>query len=333
MNETFVPAPDARLPWHAATWARFAGSSARDSVAHALLIHGEGGLHKLHLGRQIGRALLCASPVEDGQACGRCKSCLLLRAGTHPDWIEVTPEDSAVIKIDQIRALSERLSMRPQIAQRQVAIIWPAERMNPAASNALLKTLEEPAGDTHLLLVCDRIGRLSATIRSRCQRLPVAPLAGTEGDAALSAVAKVDVLRAHAALSLSNGDPEAALSVLQAAVWTEWLQLAERLRQLAAGTLAAGAFGALYAKDGGRLLQRWSELIGFATRAEPVGIAPLDALSGLTSAGEMSRLLPLATQLERARGLLGSGVREDLLVYELSCRWAELSMSKRDRRA
>ena len=87
---------------------------------------------------------------------------------------------------DQIRALSERLSMRPQIGERQVALIFPAERMNSAAANALLKTLEEPTPDTHLLLVADRIGQLPATIRSRCQRLPVAPVSDDEGIAALA---------------------------------------------------------------------------------------------------------------------------------------------------
>lgn len=318
-----------RLSWHEPCFARFAASHARDGVAHALLIHGEGGLFKLHLARQIGHALLCARPAADGYACGSCKPCLLLRAGTHPDWIEVAPEDSAVIKIDQIRGLSERLSMRPQIGERQVALIFPAERMNVAAANALLKTLEEPTPDTHLLLVSDRIGKLSATIRSRCQRLPVAPVHGGDATAEVAALAGVDVARAHAALELGHGDPEAALGLLEANAWKEWVELAERLARLAAGTLSPGAFAAFYPKDGIRLLQRWSALIAFGMRGNGVGTAALDALTNLTSRMEMSRLLPLATQLERARGLLGSGVREDLLVYDLSCRWAELSTQER----
>ena len=98
-----------------------------------------------------------------GSACGHCHSCLLYQAGNHPDWTEIQPVESAFIRIDQIRELSGRLSMRLQIAQRQVALLWPAEQMN-AASSMLLKTLEEPAADTHLLLVSDRAGRLSATI-------------------------------------------------------------------------------------------------------------------------------------------------------------------------
>ena len=322
-----------RLSWHASCFARFAASHARDGVAHALLIHGEGGLFKLHLARQIGHALLCARPAADGHACGGCKPCLLLRAGNHPDWIEVTPEDSAVIKIDQIRGLSERLSKRPQIGERQVALIFPAERLNVAAANALLKTLEEPTPDTHLLLVSDRMGKLSATIRSRCQRLPVAPVQGPEVTAEVAALAKVDLARAQAALELGHGDPEAALSLAEASTWKEWVELAERLARLATGGLSPGAFAGFYPKDGVRLLQRWSALIAFGMRGSSVGTPALDALTGLTSRMEMSRLMPLATQLEWARGLLGSGVREDLLVYDLSCKWAELSNQERERRA
>jgi DNA polymerase-3 subunit delta' len=325
--------PTTHLPWHHSAWSRFANSIARDSVAHALLVHGEGGLHKVHLARQFGHALLCSEVGADAHACGRCKSCLLLRAGTHPDWLEITNVDSAVIKIDQIRALSERLSMRPQIGERQVALIFPAERMNSAAANALLKTLEEPTPDTHLLLVADRIGQLAATIRSRCQRLAVAPVGDAAGLSALATLAGVDVTRARAALALAHGDPEAAQALLEPANFAQISEVGARLSKLARGELSASAFAALYARNAAQLLLSWSALIGFAMRAEPLSLPVFDDLVRLTSSVEMSRLLPLATQLERARGLLGSGVREDLLVYELSCRWAELQSQERDRRA
>ncbi len=321
------------LPWHAQAWGRFGNALARGAVAHGLLIHGEGGLHKTQLARRMGQSLLCAAPDAEANACGRCKSCLLLKAGTHPDWVEVSPVESAVIKIDQVRALSERLSMRPQIAARQVAMLLPAERMNVAASNALLKTLEEPSGDTHLLLVADRVGRLSATIRSRCQRLPVAPVAGAEGIAEFAAWAGVALPSAASALAISHGDPEAAVQILAPGAWAEWTQLAEQLVDIASGRLAPTQFFALHAKDGARMLERWSGLIAVAMNAEGLDVPELDKLVRLTSRVEMSRLAPLATQLERARSMLGSGVREDLLIYELSCRWAELHSTGRERSA
>ena len=310
------------LPWHADVWRRLGQGFAREQVAHALLIHGEGGLHKVHLGRQIAQGLLCASP-RGPQACGGCRGCLLFAAGNHPDFVEVHPVDSAVIKIDQVRELSARLSMRPQIARRQVALLWPAETMNSAASNALLKTLEEPAGDTHLLLLADRIGRLSATIRSRCQRLPLVGAVDAEAIAAVAELAAVQSARAKAALILTGGDPESALATLAPESWASFSTLTQRLIDLAQGRYDASAFAAAYRGDGTLLLQRWSRLIALAVHAERLGSEPFDAFVGLTSRWEMSTLLPLATQLESARGLIGSGVREDLLVYDLAVRWAE----------
>ncbi len=310
------------LPWHAAAWQRLAAGVERGQIAHALLIHGEGGLHKLQLGRQIAQGLLCESP-RAAMACGRCRGCTLYLAGNHPDWVEVCPVDSAVIKIDQIRELSARLSMRPQIARRQVALLWPAEQMNSAAANALLKTLEEPAADTHLLLLAERIGRLPATIRSRCQRLPLVARDDTDSVDAVAAMAGADAQRSRVALALAGGDPEMAIAILQPGIFDDWSTLAQRLIELARGGLDPSAFATVAKGEGALLLQRWSRLIALAVRGERLGSGAFDAWIDLTSRMEMSTLLPLATQLERARGLAGTGVREDLLIHDLAARWSQ----------
>jgi DNA polymerase-3 subunit delta' len=314
--------PDPNFPWHAAAWQRLAAGAERGQIAHALLIHGEGGLHKLQLGRQIGQGLLCEAP-RSARACGHCRGCLLYLAGNHPDWVEVHPVDSAVIKIDQIRELSSRLSMRPQIAQRQVALVWPAEQMNSAAANALLKTLEEPAADTHLLLLADRIGRLPATIRSRCQRLPLVAHDDAATVDAVAAIAAADAVRSRVALALAGGDPEMAIANLRPGIFGELSTLTQRLIDLARGALDPTAFAMVGKGEGALLLQRWSRLIALAVRGERLGSEPFDAWIDLTSRVEMSTLLPLATQLERARGLAGSGVREDLLIQDLAARWSQ----------
>ena len=309
-----------RLPWHASALARLRTSFANGQVAHALLIHGEGGLHKRHLGRQIVQALLCQAPTGP-IACGHCRGCLLYLSGNHPDAIEVHPLDSAVIKVDQIRDLSARLAMRPQVARRQVALLWPAEQMNAAAANALLKTLEEPSEDTHLLLLAERIGRLPATIRSRCQRLPLTSVeAGADW---LASSAKVDLRQAQAALALSGGDPESALAMLEPAVWSAITALIRSLTDLAHRRINVNAFVAEHKTQSAALLQRWSRLLALAVQAEPMANEALAAWIGLTSRLEMSTLLPLATQVERARAWAGSGVREDLLIYDLAARWFE----------
>lgn len=315
--------PPQALPWHAAAWRRIAAGAERGQIAHALLIHGEGGLHKLQLGRQIGQGLLCESP-RAAMPCGQCRGCLLYLAGNHPDWVEVHPVDSAVIKIDQIRELSSRLSMRPQIARRQVALVWPAEQMNLAAANALLKTLEEPSADTHLLLLADRIGRLPATIRSRCQRLPLFAVDDVATVDAVGRLAGVDPVRARVALALAGNDPELAVDNLRPETWSALATVTRRLIDLAGGGLDATAFSAVGKGEGAALLQRWSRLIALGVRGDRLGSEPFDAWIDLTSRVEMSTLLPLATQLERARGLAGSGVREDLLIYDLAVRWSQV---------
>lgn len=308
-------------PWHAAAWQRVASSLARGQLAHALLVHAEGGMHKLEFGRTLARGLLCASPAA-GLPCGDCRQCALLAAGNHPDYIEVQPVESAQIRIDQVRELSARLALRPQVAQRQVALLWPAEAMNVAAANALLKTLEEPAGDTHLLLLAERLGRLPATIRSRCQRLPLARVEGPAVVTEVARMAEVESARAQAALAYAGGDPEQALAVLAAEPWKALLALAQRLVDLARGHADAPGFAAAFRGDGPQLLQGWARLIALAVRGDELADGPFAAFVGLTSRLEMSTLLPLATQIERARALAGSGVREDLLIHDLAARWS-----------
>jgi DNA polymerase-3 subunit delta' len=97
------------------------------------------------------------------------------KAGTHPDFYQVRPEeDATVIKVDQIRQLSEHLSLSSHRGGYQVVVVDPAETMNLNAANSLLKTLEEPSDNTLLMLVSARPAQLPATVRSRCQQLRIA---------------------------------------------------------------------------------------------------------------------------------------------------------------
>jgi len=129
----------------------------------------------------------------------------------HPDiyWVS-RPEDKQGIAIDQIRALVADLSLTSYEGGGKTAVLEPADLMNAAAANSLLKTLEEPQGDALLLLVVDRMGRLPATIVSRCQRIDFRP----PDDQAASAW-----LRRHAdrdwgpALEAAGGAPIAALEM------------------------------------------------------------------------------------------------------------------------
>ena len=166
------PVPQS-LDWLDGHLAHCAELMRQERMPHALLLHGEADTGKRRFARTLAEALLCSSTQE--YACGTCHSCRLLRAGNHPDLVVIEPEEPGkAIKVDAIRAYIEAASLTPQIASTRVCILAPADAMNPSASNSLLKTLEEPAPENHLLLVSDRPARLPATIRSRCQSVAFA---------------------------------------------------------------------------------------------------------------------------------------------------------------
>ena len=153
--------------------------------------------------------------------------------GDHPDIIILTnlPKDDREaakrdegkpyevnrnIKIDQIRAMQHRLTTRPTIGDRRAVIVDPADDMESSASNALLKSLEEPPGGTFFLLVAHRPGRLLPTIRSRCRILRFPLVDDREIDAMLQReVPKADDATRAAAIAAAGGSPGAALDFVE----------------------------------------------------------------------------------------------------------------------
>ena len=163
------------LPWQQPNWAHLCEYRAQNRVPQALLISGKKGLGKQHLAQQFAFSLLCVKPQDNGLRCGHCDRCLLLNAQTHPDFIEISPEEPGkTITIGQIRSLVTRLTLKPQFESWRVVIVSPADLMNKASANAFLKCLEEPTERTVILLVTDKPAHLPATIMSRCQKLAVA---------------------------------------------------------------------------------------------------------------------------------------------------------------
>ncbi|AZD01073.1 DNA polymerase III subunit delta' [Pseudomonas chlororaphis] len=153
------------FPWQDELWQQLAG---RAQHAHAYLLHGPAGIGKRALAERLMARLLCQRPAGL-DACGQCKSCLLLQAGSHPDNYVLEPEEAdKAIKVDQVRELVSFVVQTAQLGGRKVVLIEPVESMNINASNALLKSLEEPSGDTVLLLVSHQPSRLLPTIKSRC---------------------------------------------------------------------------------------------------------------------------------------------------------------------
>jgi len=161
------------LPWQTEQWQQLTKRYRQGKLPHAILLSGPSGIGKHQFAEQLSHSLLCAEPTSNGMACGQCRSCLLLKAENHPDLIKIEPEEAGkAIKVDQVRGLSDFSVLSAHVdGGNKVIVLDPAENMNRAAANSLLKTLEEPVKNTILLLVTSHPQRLLATIRSRCQRL------------------------------------------------------------------------------------------------------------------------------------------------------------------
>jgi DNA polymerase-3 subunit delta' len=193
-------------------------------LPHALLLTGPEGIGKSAFALALAARLLCESPAE-GMACGQCPSCHWFATDNHPDFRHVFPEADAAdeegaqdggekkkgsrqIRIDQIRALEDFVFVGGHRNGARVVVLEPADTMNIAAANSLLKILEEPPSSVYFILVSSRWRRLLPTILSRCRVLKV----GRPPKAAASAwLAREGTPAASELLSLMGGAPLLAL--------------------------------------------------------------------------------------------------------------------------
>ena len=180
-------------PWQEDAWARLQAMRVR--LPHAILFHGPAGIGKADFIEAFAQALLCENVRPDGHACGACASCGWFVQGNHPDYRRVRPEAmedeapaaegdeapaeekkaksktaSKEIKIEQVRALADFMNISTHRQGLRVVVLYPAEALNMPASNALLKTLEEPPPGTVFLLASNGLDRLLPTILSRCRK-------------------------------------------------------------------------------------------------------------------------------------------------------------------
>ncbi len=150
-----------------------------DRLAHAYIFLGPEGVGKESVARALAAALNCTQPLPEWDACGTCPSCKRMAAGTHADFQVLRPTSEGrqpQIKIEQIREFRRLTAYPPMEGGWRVALIKPAETMNAAAANALLKTLEEPPARHLLILAAASETELFPTIVSRCQKFLFAPL-------------------------------------------------------------------------------------------------------------------------------------------------------------
>ncbi len=317
------------LPWQADIWAGLMARAHDERLPHALLLTGAEGVGKLEFATRLAEALLCETPNDDGSACGHCHACALLAAGSHPDFRHVgPPEDKTVIPIDTIRAVGEFFALTSQYNGRQVIIVHPAEAMNKAAANALLKTLEEPTPGALLVLVCSKPSQLLPTIRSRCQQIAFALPASAQALAWLGQKLPGDV-DAEALLALAEGAPLAALrfneegglAARQALMrhWADLLAGREDPLQVAAQWKPWGLTRSL------QWLSSWvTDLIRLKSTAGQAVISNKDLggqLQKLAEQLDLRTLYAYLDQLTEYSRLTASNINEQLALEDLMITW------------
>lgn len=182
---------------------------AHNRIGHAYLITGQAQVGRGTLAQAFAQALNCESDYVTNRPCGVCRSCQLIAAGRHPDVRHLEPEISgrgtAVIKIDQIRALQKVLNLGAIEARYKIAIIEQFDAANPSAANAFLKTLEEPPENVVLILTASEADALLPTISSRCRTVSLRPLPTAVVKEALITQWQVPADRATLLAHLANG--------------------------------------------------------------------------------------------------------------------------------
>ncbi len=316
-------------PWLEPAWRSLASHIESDRIPHALLIHGPAGIGKAGLAAQFARKLLCTGIAP--LACGQCPSCHLFAADTHPDYQRVGPEEPGkAIKVDAIRKLINDLALKPQYGGYRIFVIDQAEQMNLSSANALLKTLEEPAERTLILLVSHRPSRLPPTILSRCQKLTLRP---PKVDEALRWLeAQRPGCSAEVLLSAAGGSPLRALALAATDV-------VERRQQV------FGEFTAVLGRrqDPVRVAERWhgqsheecidwmaswvTDLIVLVMAPAGRRVRNIDFLPQLGKLAEplsARRLIDFRDELMKTRQALGGQANRQLLLEEALIRWSRI---------
>ncbi|KFA94298.1 DNA polymerase III subunit delta' [Archangium violaceum] len=237
------------------------------SVHHAYLFAGPEGVGKELAAVGLAQALTC--PEKPNEGCGSCSSCTRISKGAHPDvsWLmpdaqrverglagrsDIQGTPSREIRVEQIRGLLERITLRGLESRRKVAIVVDAHMMNPQAQNAFLKTLEEPPSDTTLILLASAPDKMLPTIRSRCSKVHFGPLPVALIAERLQKERKLDAQTAELAAVMAGGSLGRALAL--------------DLDALAARKDVISGFESLKPGEVGAML-RWAETFG-ASREE-----------------------------------------------------------------
>jgi DNA polymerase-3 subunit delta' len=244
-------------PWQESLWKQLAQRQKEGVLPHALLLEGQKGMGKSAFAHHLAASALCQDLQESG-ACGQCKSCTLLQAGTHPDFFHLEPAEAGKqIRIDTVRELIEFMNLSSHYGTHKVAIIEPADAMNTASANSLLKTLEEPSAGSLLILVTSQSSRLPITIRSRCQRISFLPPAEEQVSAWLASELHSGQEEQSDLLAIAHGGPLYARELAQNDMMQSRQALFQDILEVLRRKMTVAAFSARYQNDMSRQLLDW----------------------------------------------------------------------------
>jgi DNA polymerase-3 subunit delta' len=302
-------------PWQQRAYDQALDALQAGRLGHALLLCGPAGLGKRAIADRLARHVLSGGAPDTSN-----RDTQLIDAGTHPDLqlVSFIPTRDGTklrteIVIEQIRELSQKLTLTPQYGRAQVAIIDPADAVNNAAWNALLKTLEEPQPGRYLWLLSANPMRLPATIRSRCQKLEVRLPTRTEALAWLAGHGFPDGTCAEA-LDAARGHPGLALSWMSEGGMALRREVAGDLGKLERGQLAVVETAQRWAGDEHAALRlRFAADLMLAQAADPA----------LTDPARLNKLAAWFDAANRTRDLLRTTVRADLAMVDLLLAWRE----------
>ena len=309
----------------------------RKNLPHALLLRGCAGTGKQDFALELAGSLLCDAPI-DTHACGVCASCVWFKEMHHPDFRLISPEDAdtsedapkkkatkkSQISVAQIRQLIDYLSLSShQVNHHRVILISPAETLNIASANALLKMLEEPPANTLFLLVSHQPQRLLATITSRCQAIDM-PLPNKKE--ALEWLNAQGVKNAELLLDYAGGAP---LSALQASDDND--ALITLINQLTLGAQlqpfgCAPAFLALGMERAIDTLQKWIfDLMSYKlTQKSRYHAQHLKALQALCKGVNLNLLMSFQQRLSDAKKMANHPLSNEMQLENMLLHYTKI---------
>jgi len=200
-----------KYPWLDTTYNQLGQLIGNELLPHALLFYGAKGLGKEYLTKKLAELILCDQPQL--QACGQCRSCILIKADTHPDLYVFEQTDSS-ISVEHIRSIITWVQSHPARSGSKVILLPNIENMTSSAANALLKILEEPPGKTCFLLTSSQLPALLPTVISRCQLRRIDANTNNFGPQYLQQLAYSEQ-QVSSALALAGGGPLLAQDILE----------------------------------------------------------------------------------------------------------------------